>query len=141
MSARETSFNEMGTGMLSYSFARSKLFLAVVELATTEGELIDRVQSAYWHLATLNCTNTHPETFEHLKAIRQEFASRASQSDEDDGTVTLLPLTAQSAALVASEIICMFEEVAKSAGTEAVANAVANIEDEARVSFNPNVTN
>ena len=131
----------MGTGMLSYSFARSKLFLAVAELATTEGELIDRVRSAYWHLAPLNCTNTHPETFEHLKAIRQEFASRVSQSDEDDGTVTLLPLTAQSAALVAAEIICMFEEVAKSAGAEAVANAVANIEDDASVSFDPHVTN
>jgi hypothetical protein len=121
--------------MSKFAFAWGKLYLAVSELSATEGALVDRVRAAYWHLAPLNSTNTHPQTFERLKAIREEFARRVSQSDEDDGTVTLLPLTCELAAAVASEIISMFDEVAKAAGAETDANAVANIGNGPSVSF------
>jgi hypothetical protein len=104
--------------MLSFGFAWGKLYLATAELAATEGALSDRVRAAYWHLAPLNSTNVAPETFLRLKSVREEFARSTSPCDEDDGTVTLQALTAQQAAAIASEIVSMFDEVAKAAGAE-----------------------
>ena len=104
--------------MLAYGFAWSKLYLATAELASTDAGLPQRVQAAYWHLAPLNNTNVSPRTFERLKALRAEFASRISASDEDDGTVTLLPLTSAKAATIALEIVSMFDEVAKGSGQD-----------------------
>jgi len=118
--------------MLTYGFAWGKLYLATAELAATDGGLPDRVRAAYWHLAPLNSTNVAPPTFERLKALRAEFARRISESDEDDGTVTLAPLTTSKAAEIASEIISMFDEVAKGAGAEKVAEAIAEMTSEAR---------
>ena len=118
--------------MLTYGFAWGKLYLATAELAATDGGLPDRVRAAYWHLAPLNSTNVAPPTFERLKALRAEFARRISDSDEDDGTVTLAPLTTSKAAEIASEIISMFDEVAKGAGAEKVAEAIAEMTSEAR---------
>lgn len=115
--------------MHTYGFAWSKLYLATAELAASEGCLPDRVKAAYWHLAPLNSTNVAPPTFERLKALRAEFARRTSTSDEDDGTVTLSPLTPAMAAAIASEIVSMFDEVAKEAGAESVVNALADASD------------
>jgi hypothetical protein len=109
--------------MFSHSFTWSKLYLAVSELGTTDSSLFNRVRAAYWHLAPLNSTNTPPQTFERLKAVREEFGHRVRPYDEDDGTVTLSPLTSQMAVAVAAEIISMFDEVAKAAGVESVSNA------------------
>lgn len=117
--------------MLSYGFAWGKLYLAVAELGMSDGNLLARVRAAYFHLAPLNCTNTPEPTFERLKAIREEFARSTSSSDEDDGTVTLLPLTPQLAAAVASEIISMFDEVAKASGAEMISKAAAAMGDDA----------
>src|SRR3954471_2829338 len=104
--------------MHNCGFAWSKFYLAVAELASTEGPLLDRVRAAYWHLAPLNSTNTTPQTFLRLKALREGFSRRVSVVDEDDGTITLRPLTPQQAAAIAGEIISMFDEVAKAAGVE-----------------------
>ncbi len=115
--------------MLTNGFAWSKLYLATAELATAEGSLPDRVRAAYWHLAPLNCTNVAPATFERLKAVRAEYARRTCVSDEDDGTITLQPLTPSKAAEIAAEIVSMFDEVAKGMGAEKVADAIAEISD------------
>ena len=115
--------------MHTYGFAWSKFYLATAELATGGGDLPDRVQAAYWHLAPLNSTNVAPSTFERLKALRAEFARRTSASDEDDGTITLSPLTPAMAVVIASEIVSMFDEVAKGVGAESVANAIADMSD------------
>jgi hypothetical protein len=104
--------------MHNCGFAWSKFYLAVAELASTEGPLLDRARAAYWHLAPLNSTNTPPQTFLRLKALREEFSRRVSVVDEDDGTITLRPLTPQQAAAIAGEIVSMFDEVAKAAGAE-----------------------
>jgi hypothetical protein len=111
--------------MHNFGFAWSKFYLAVAELASTEGPLLDRVRAAYWHLAPLNSTNTPPQTFLRLKAMREEFSRRVSVLDEDDGTITLRPLTPQQAAVIAGEIISMFDEVAKAAGAEALEGSPA----------------
>ena len=112
--------------MHNFGFAWSKLYLAVAELASTEGPLLDRVRAAYWHLAPLNSTNTAPQTFLRLKMLREEFSRRVSVVDEDDGTITLRPLTPQQAAAIAGEIISMFDEVAKAAGAEALGGSASD---------------
>ncbi len=115
--------------MLTNGFAWSKLYLATAELATAEGALQDRVRAAYWHLAPLNCTNVAPATFERLRALRAEYARRTCVFDEDDGTITLQPLTAANAADIAAEIISMFDQVAKEMGAEKVAEAIGEISE------------
>ena len=115
--------------MLTNGFAWSRLYMATAELATTDGTLPDRVQAAYWHLAPLNCTNAAPATFARLKALRAEYARRTSECDEDDGTITLLPLTPAKAAEIAAEIISMFDEVAKEIGAEKIAEAIGEISE------------
>jgi hypothetical protein len=116
--------------MLSYGFAWSKLYLAIAELAATEGELPDRVRAAYWHLGPLNSTNLAPGTFQRLKAVRAEFARSVCLCDEDDGTVTLQAVTSQQAAVIATEILSMFDEVAKGAGAEKIASAMDSLDAE-----------
>lgn len=122
--------------MLSFGFAWGKLYLATAELAATEGALSERVRAAYWHLAPLNSTNVAPATFLRLKAVREEFARSTSPCDEDDGTINLQALTPQQAAIIASEIVSMFDEVAKAAGAEQAA-AAQNVSTEDTVAAVP----
>jgi hypothetical protein len=103
---------------MSTAFAWGKLYLAVAELACTDGMLTDRVRAAYRHLANLNITNLEPESYVRLKALREHYTRSVSCNDEDDGTVTLEPLTTSQAADFAHEIISLYDEAAASVGRD-----------------------
>src|SRR5665213_1896679 len=90
--------------MPSSRFAWGKLYLALADLACIDDLLPQRVIAAYRHLAALNSTNLEPQSFQRLKTLREQFARVVSPSDEDDGTVTLAPLSSPEAAHIAHEI-------------------------------------
>lgn len=102
--------------MPTHSFAWSKLFQATVDLASSDAPLVQRVQTAYSHLATLNSTNMEPHTFARIKELREQFARGVSSCDADDATVTLTPLSPGQASSMATEIVSIYDEVTRAAG-------------------------
>ena len=104
-----------------YAFAWGNLYQAVIDLICLDSPLESRVCAAYHHLAPLTLSNLEAHTFARLKALREQFPPHLSSADEDDGTVTLEPLTRKQAVHMASEILGMYDEVAKAVGSEAPA--------------------
>ncbi|MBV9549426.1 MAG: hypothetical protein JO256_07115 [Alphaproteobacteria bacterium] len=96
-----------------FAFAWGKLYLATVELSTGSEVLPIRVRQAYRHLGALNAQNLPAAGFERLKAIRRQFARSNSSADEEDATITLAALSDAEAALVAQEIVGLYDEVSR----------------------------
>lgn len=103
-----------------FAFAWSKLYMAVMELATSQAPLPDRVVQVFGrHLASLNSQNLPAEGFERLSFIRASLSKLPDPVDED-ATLDFAPMTLAEAAAVAEEIVSLYDEIAKAKARETI---------------------
>jgi hypothetical protein len=101
-----------------FAFAWSKLYMAVMELATSQAPLPDRVAQVFRrHLGSLNSQNLPAEGFERLSFIRAKL-SKLPDPVEDDATLDIAPMTLAEAVAVAEEIVSLYDEIAKANARE-----------------------
>jgi hypothetical protein len=97
-----------------FGYAWSKLYLAIVAMATSTAPMPERVCSVFRaHLASLNSQNLPPFGYERLRLVRSRLARMSEQDLGEDDTIDMAPLTAKEAVLVAEEIVSLFDEIAK----------------------------
>ena len=103
-----------------FAFAWSKLYMAVMELATSQAPLPDRVAQVFGkHLVSLNSQNLPAEGFERLSFIRARLSKLPDPVDED-ATLDIAPMTLAEAAAVAEEIVSLYDEIAKAKAQEII---------------------
>ena len=97
-----------------FGYAWSKLYLAIVALATSTAPMPERVCSVFRaHLGSLNSQNLPPFGYERLRLVRSRLARMSEEDVGEDNTIDMAPLTAKEAILVAEEIVSLFDEIAK----------------------------
>ena len=103
-----------------FAFAWSKLYMAVMELATSQAPLPDRVTQAFRrHLGSLNSQNLPAEGFDRLCFIRAKLSKLPDPVDEDV-TLDIAPMTLAEAVAVAEEIVSLHDEIAKAKARETI---------------------
>ncbi len=103
-----------------FAFAWSKLYMAVIELATSQAPLPERVAQIFRkHLGSLNSQNLPAEGFERLSFIRAKLSKLADPVDEDV-TLDIAPMTLAEAVAVAEEIVSLYDEIAKAQARETI---------------------
>jgi len=96
-----------------FGFAWSKLYMAVMEMATSQAPLPDRVTQAFRrHLGALNSQNLPAEGFARLIFIRGKL-SRLAEGCDEDVTLDIAPITVTEAIAIAEEIVSLYDEIAK----------------------------
>jgi len=106
----------------AFGYAWSKLYLAVLAMTTSTAPLPERVGAAFrQHLSSLNSQNTPPHVFDRLRVVRARLAQMAEDDVEEDATIDIVPLTAAQAAMIAEELLSLYDEIAK---TNAIDTAV-----------------
>jgi hypothetical protein len=97
-----------------FGYAWSKLYLAIMTMATSTEPMPERVRSAYYALLIeLDCQNLPPFGYERLNAVRARLAQLPEGRLANDVTVDVAPLSVREAVLVAEEIISLFDEIAR----------------------------
>ena len=97
-----------------FSYAWSKLYLAIVAMATSTAPMPERVCSAFrTYLGSLNSQNLPPFGYERLRMVRSRLARMSEEDVDEDKTIDMAPLTEKEAILVAEEIVSLFDEIAK----------------------------
>lgn len=97
--------------------------MAVMELATSQAPLPDRVTQAFRrHLCSLSSQSLPAEGFERLNFIRGKL-SKLPESVEEDVTLDIAPMTIGEATTVAEEIVSLYDEIAKATARDGVSLA------------------
>jgi hypothetical protein len=97
-----------------FGYAWSKLYLAIMAMATSTAPMPERVCSVFReHLSSLNSQNLPPFGYERLRLVRSRLARMSEEDVDEDKTIDMAPLSAKEAILVAEEIVSLFDEIAK----------------------------
>lgn len=96
-----------------FGYAWSKLYLAMLAMATSTAPLPERVLQAFrTHLGSLDRDNLPPLGYERLKTLRARLGGLVDSADEDL-PVSVATLTSRDAAALAEEIFSLYDELVR----------------------------